>query len=78
MGPAAEQHPLTAPFNAMKSRWKSRREDRGLPVTADEFKAFVTAATEGLISNVMNPSAYTVEVIQKCVESIDFEMPESV
>ena len=70
-------HPLAAPFAAMKLLWKKRREANGLSVTAEEFKLFIASGTEGLIvaANVMRPDAYTIEVIAKLTEAIEFEMP---
>lgn len=69
---------LRVPFTAMKDRWKSRREDRGLTPDIDSFSAFVDAATGGLVpaKQSTNVPSYTEELIAKCVASINETMPE--
>lgn len=75
---SAVQNELQSAFNAMGAKWRSRREDRGLSILVDDFKAFVVHATDGLIAadKALSVAAYTPDVIAKCVEVINFEMPE--
>lgn len=69
---------LVATFKAMKDRWKSRRDDRGLTPDIDSFSAFVESATGGLVpaKQATNVPSYTEELIAKCVASINETMPE--
>jgi hypothetical protein len=76
--PKPTESDLNESFNAMKELWKKRRGLHKLSVGAREWAEFITVATEGMIAatNALKPAAFTPEVIQKCVDSINFEMPE--
>lgn len=85
---ASESPGRTAPQNGelvmlhtnMKSKWKGRREERGLSVDADQFRIFVEQATGGLVPamNALNVPSFSAELIEKCVEHIRSTMPEPV
>lgn len=74
----SQQSDLATKHGLMKSKWKSRREDRGLSVDADQFRIFVQDATGGLVPavNALNVLAFSAELIEKCVEQIRTTMPE--
>jgi hypothetical protein len=69
---------LAATFKAMKDRWKSRREDRGLAVGENEFRSWVCEATESLISvaDAMRLEKHTAETIAQCEKVIRETMPQ--
>lgn len=75
--PAADNE-LTASFNAMKAKWKSRSEDRGAAVTVDAFRLFIATATEGCVSadNALKIEKYTTDVIAHINDFIKVNLPE--
>lgn len=74
----SQQHELTPDFNAMGAKWRSRRQDRGVTILAEDFSAFIEHATDGLVtaSGALKVDSYTADLIAKCVDVINFEMPE--
>lgn len=70
----------SAAFTKMKDVWKSRREDRGLAVTPDEFAAFIASATDGVIAakDALVVAKFTAETIEHCRKVINETMPEQV
>lgn len=72
------ENELTASFNAMKAKWKSRREDRGLTAAVEDFRAFIVTATEGCVSseNALKIEKYTPDVIAHINEFIKVNFPE--
>ena len=75
---STDTSPLTESFAAMKGLWKKRREVNEMSVNPQEWTDFIQSATEGLIAvaNVLKPTAFTPEVIQRCLDRINAEMPE--
>ena len=71
-------HTLLATFNAMKARWKSRREDRGESTEVGDFRAWVADTTSGIITadNALSVAKYTAETIEHCESVIRDTMPE--
>lgn len=69
---------LSGDFKAMKDRWKSRREDRGMDVGELAFRSWVHEATEGLIAvtDALSLQKHTKETIEKCQQVIRDTMPE--
>lgn len=76
--PQPAENALTASFNAMKAKWKSRREDRGMTVAVDDFRGFISAATEGCVSadNALKIEKYTPEVLAVLNDWIKANLPE--
>lgn len=63
---------------AIKEDWKQRRAKRSMTIAIGDWRAFITASTEGCISpeNALKAEAFTVEVLDKVTEFLNFEMPE--
>ncbi len=76
--PKPTESDLDESFQAMKALWKKRRTANELSVSPQEWTIFITSATEQLVvaANVLKPTAFTPALIQKCVDWMNFEMPE--
>lgn len=71
-------NPIAARLATIKDDWKARRTRRQMSVTLQDWKDFVVAATEGCISaeNCLKADAFTVEVLEKVDEFLNFEYAE--
>lgn len=70
--------PIAARLATIKDEWKSRRTRRQMSATLQDWKDFVVAATEGCVSaeNSLKAEAFTVEVLAKVEEFLNFEYAE--
>lgn len=69
---------IAARLLAIKDDWKARRSKRNLTIAIGDWKAFIVHATEGCIAaeNSLKAEAFTLDVLEKVEESLNFEMPE--
>jgi hypothetical protein len=69
---------LNEEYNALKSLWKARRKLYEFPDNVESWKHFVDTATGGLVAaeKALSPAAFSHELIKKCIDQINLEMPD--